>query len=170
MLLHCPAVILNTGWIEATNGNFSIYREGISDSVGKVIEAMDEERLKIAGKYNLDCRPILEIWQKDYGVIGNTVKEAASASVHSTVKKDAPPSLKARYITEDVPYLLVPLVCFARKANVPTPIIDSIISLSSAINGTDYMKEGRNLARMGLADFSQTEIINYVNDCSMCLA
>ena len=62
----------------------------------------------------------------------------------------APRRLDARYVTEDVPFGLVPLAELGRLAGVPTPIALGLAHVASAALGRDFFAEGRTLARMGL--------------------
>jgi len=75
-----------------------------------------------------------------------------------------PSSMKSRFITEDVPYGLVPPAQLAHKFNVDIPIIDATIRLASVINQTDYYKEGRSLAELGIADLSQEELAEVLQE------
>ncbi len=63
----------------------------------------------------------------------------------------APPSLAHRYLDEDVPFGLVPLAHLGRLAGVPTPTMDALIALASAVKGIAYMREGLTLEGLGLA-------------------
>ena len=47
-VFHPALTILNAGWIEATHGDFEYYLQGITPSVAKVLERVDEERLAVA--------------------------------------------------------------------------------------------------------------------------
>jgi opine dehydrogenase len=53
---------------------------------------------------------------------------------------------------EDIGYGLVPWSGLGTLAGVPTPTINSLIQLASAMNGIDYMTQGRTLTKLGLAD------------------
>lgn len=44
----------------------------------------------------------------------------------------------------------------------PTPIIDSVISLASVLNTTDYFKKGRTIELLGLAGKSRELILELV--------
>jgi opine dehydrogenase len=66
--------------------------------------------------------------------------------------------LDARYVTEDVPYGLVPIVELGRLASVPTPVAHALTVLASSALGRDFIKEGRTLARMGLEGRTLTNI------------
>jgi len=59
MILHCPAVILNTGRIEDTNGDFEFYWEGMTKSVCKVMEAMDQERIRVGKAIGIELETTL---------------------------------------------------------------------------------------------------------------
>ena len=75
---------------------------------------------------------------------------------------DAPKFLNHRYLTEDVPHLLVPVVSFGRLLGIQTPITDCIINLASVINCIDHLKKGRNLDMLGLSGMSIEEILDYI--------
>ena len=86
-----------------------------------------------------------------FGLEGDDLHELIQR-LHREVFKDspAPASLDARYVTEDVPYGLVPLAALGRVAGVPTPIADALTAIASAALGRDFAREGRTLERMGL--------------------
>jgi len=69
-----------------------------------------------------------------------------------------PSSMKSRFITEDVPYGLVPAAQLAHKFNIDIPIIDATIKLASVINQTDYYNDGRSLEELGIANLSKEEL------------
>jgi opine dehydrogenase len=72
--------------------------------------------------------------------------------------------LKGRYVTEDLPYGLVPISELGESVGVPTPIIDAVIDIGSVIGETDFRKIGRTLKKLGVADMSKAELLNYVNE------
>ena len=49
----------------------------------------------------------------------------------------APKTIQARYVTEDVPMSLVPISTLGWMAQVPTPNIDAVIQLTSTIYGRE---------------------------------
>ena len=75
-----------------------------------------------------------------------------------------PSSVKARYITEDIPYGLVPVALLARKLGISTPTIDAVIHLASVINQTDYYSEGRSLEELGIAGLDRNELGKVLRD------
>jgi len=49
-----------------------------------------------------------------------------------------------------VPCGLVAMSSLGRVAGVPTPVIDGLIAITSAMLGCDFRAEGRNLVNLGL--------------------
>jgi opine dehydrogenase len=45
---HPPGMLMNAGWIEHSRGEFLFYHEGITESVARVIAAIDRERMAVA--------------------------------------------------------------------------------------------------------------------------
>ena len=77
---------------------------------------------------------------------------------------DSPQSVTHRYITEDVPYLLVPLSEMGKMVKVPTPTIDAIIHLAGIINQDKlYGLLPGGLNAMGFENMSRNEIRNIVH-------
>ena len=63
-----------------------------------------------------------------------------------------------RYFTEDVPTGLVPISSLAKFLGVETPIIDSIINLSSILCGIDFKNEGRTIEGLALRNLIKKRI------------
>src|SRR5262245_55472611 len=45
---HSPALLLNVGRVESTGGDYQHYYDGITPSVGRLIDALDAERVAVA--------------------------------------------------------------------------------------------------------------------------
>ena len=158
-VLHPPGMILNAGWIEHSKGDFSFYTQGITESVGSTCEAVDKERLGLMKA--LGFKPIsLVEW---YNMTGYTslrnvsISEALRASEHQEEIK-APSSMKHRYIVEDIPYGLVPMASIGNALDVSTPIMHSLINLSSIINQVDYWSEGLTVKKLGISGLSRDDL------------
>ena len=165
MIVHCGTAILNAGWIEHTKGDFEFYRHGITESVCRVLEKADEEKVAVGKALGLKVKSTLDIFNEWYPTEKKeTLHEFVTHSrVHCGHGSDAPKHLRERYITEDVPAGLVATSSLGKISNVPTPTIDSLIWLASILNREDYRKTGRNLDCLGFSGMSKEEIINYIN-------
>ena len=71
---------------------------------------------------------------------------------------NAPTSIRVRYVTEDVPTGLVPLMELADIVGVAVPSIRAIVRIANAMLGEQYEKNGRTLLSMGIAGLSAQEI------------
>lgn len=148
-VFHPLPVILNAGRIEA-NLTYEHYRDGITPSVARVLEALDKERVAIAEAFGVRARSALEWMYHTYGVKAKSLYDAVRQNPgYSGIT--APGSLDHRYIYEDVPFGLVPLASFAKIAGVEVPVIESTISLANALHGTDYRAIGRCAETMGIS-------------------
>jgi opine dehydrogenase len=166
MILHCPTVILNAGRIEDTNGNFEFYWEGMTESVCKVMETMDQERIEVAEALGLRLGTTLDyikrLYPKEHG--DNLHGFLTRSRVHGGRGANAPGSLRHRYLVEDVASGLVPVSALGDLVDVPTPTVDSIIQLAAVMNGVDYLQTGRNLEALGLSGMSPGEIMSYITE------
>jgi len=167
-VFHSPGMLMNAGWIEDTGGNFLFYREGITPAVGRVIAALDRERLAVAKALGVPSASFLENFYQaglttraalDSGDISRACKESEP---NKAIK--SPPSLDHRYVHEDVGYGLVPFAGFGDLAGVDTPTIDAIIHLCSQMMGIDYARDGLTLARMGLANMTPSRLLQFVQE------
>jgi opine dehydrogenase len=150
-VLHVPGMLGNQGRLDAGD-RFQFYGAGITPSVARVVDALDGERMAVARAFGADVPTVREWLARTYGIDGEDLYEVIQR-LHREVFKDspAPSALDARYVTEDVPYGLVPLAELGRLAGVPTPVADALTTVASASLGRDFRREGRTLARMGLA-------------------
>ena len=62
----------------------------------------------------------------------------------------APGTIASRWLTEDVPYGLATWAALAAQVGVPTPVMDAVITLASAVLGTDCRTEARGPSDLGL--------------------
>ena len=156
-LLHPAGCLLNAGRIERSHGEFYMYEEGMTPSVVRVIEALDQERIQIGKHLEIDLPTAVDMMvESAYGPRG-TLWESLNGSAGLTPVK-GPPSLDNRYVTEDIPYGLVAWASVGDAVGVDTPVMDSLIELGSAIMGRNCWREGRNLEKMGLAGLDRNQI------------
>ncbi|KAI0968222.1 putative NAD/NADP octopine/nopaline dehydrogenase [Xylaria arbuscula] len=162
-VLHPVTAVMNAGWIEHTKGDFYFYQEGMTPSVTKIMQAIDNERVAIAYEYGARVTSCLKQMNTYYGLNHGSLNEFAKGStLHSTMKL-CPTSMQHRYLVEDLPYVLVPWYELGLKAGKPSPFIRSLILWSSLINNTDYLESGRNLKTLGFADWSLDKVLSYIH-------
>jgi opine dehydrogenase len=165
-VFHPPGMIMNAGAIERSGGDFLFYREGITEAVGRVIAAVDAERIAVAGALGVPTVPFLDLFYeaglttKAAHDSGNIARACAESAPNRAIK--APPSLDHRYVHEDVGYGLLPMAAFGELAGTATPTIDALVRLAGLALGIDYRRDGLTLERLGLAGKSPADLIRFV--------
>ena len=145
--LHTITTLCNMSRIEQM-GSYKNSFYDITPAVARIIETVDEERCKIASHFFKNVMSVTEIMCSLYNIkydnIYDTIKNISAFKIQY-----APNSLKHRYVTEDVPYSLVPISTIGKKLGINSPNMDSIINLASMSNNVDYFAEGRNADKIG---------------------
>jgi opine dehydrogenase len=157
-VIHPTITLMNVALIERTQGDFEFYHEGVTPAVGKLIEAVDQERIAIGKKLGVEVIPDPEL-----GVIQGYMNEATYDNGFVTspgfAGVKAQPSLDYRYFNEDVGYGLVFLQKLGEQIGVATPIMDAVIELVSLVMERDYVGEARRTPEtLGLANHSVEEL------------
>jgi opine dehydrogenase len=157
-VIHPAVTLLNAGLLERTGGGFLFYEEGVTEAVGRLIEAVDSERLAVAAKLGVTI-----LSEPALGVRQGYMREENYSTGYSTAPGflgiAAQSRLDHRYLTEDVGYSLVFLSDLAARLAVPTPVIDSVIAIASVVLARDLRAEGkRTMKTLGLDDMSPEQL------------
>jgi len=81
---HPAQMVCNASWIEASGGDFLVYREGSGSGTSKIIEAVDAERVELAGALGVPTLSLVDA----IASAGYTSAEAArTGSVHLPCKQ-----------------------------------------------------------------------------------
>ena len=155
-IMHPIATILNAGRVEYSKGDFRLHREGHTPSVLRVEECVRDEVYAIAsllgGSDTFIAKGYIEFFSNYY---------QARPAEYSSVD---PQTLDHRYITEDVPYGLIPISELGKKLGIATPLIDSFIEITSTIIQEDFRKTGRTLEALGLDQLNKDQMIELVEE------
>jgi opine dehydrogenase len=162
-VFHPALTLLNAGRIESALGEFQFYVDGVTPAVGRVLEVLDRERVTVAAALGLRARTGLEWLKMAYDATGEDLTEA----IHNQPGYRgimAPRTLHHRYLFEDVPMSLVPMVALGQRYGVSVGGMDSIIRLACFVHRTDYWRQGRTLDKMGIEQWSVSELTQYVQE------
>jgi opine dehydrogenase len=157
-VIHPAVTLLNAGLLERTGGDFLFYEEGVTDSVGRMIEAVDNERLAIAAALGVTIlsEPALGVRQ---GYMREENYSTGYSSAPGFLGIRAQSQLDHRYLTEDVGYSLCFLSDLATRLGVPTPVIDAVITITSVVLARDFRGEGlRTASSLGLDGLSPEDL------------
>lgn len=153
-VMHSPGMLLNAGWIESQPEAFRYYAEGHSPAIGRVIDAIDAERLLIGKAFGVELDSFLDFFYST-GYTSTEAWQSGRSDIAITASKPnadimAPPSLDHRYIREDIGFGLVPMLALAHLAGVDTPAMRSLVELAEIATGFALREEGLNAQRLGI--------------------
>jgi hypothetical protein len=127
------------------------------------LEGSIRERVTVASAVGIRARTSLEWLKLAYDTIGEDLHEAIhNQPGYYGIK--APPTLNHRYIFEDVPMSLVPMASLGMRYGVSVRGMESIIRIGSIIHRTDYWRRGRTVERLGLEQWSVSELTRFVQE------
>jgi len=157
-VIHPAVTLLNAGLLERTGGDFLFYEEGVTEGVGRLIEAVDDERLAIAAALGVTVLSEPAIGMKQgYMLEHNYSTGYSTAPGFLGIKAQS--QLDHRYLTEDVGYGLIFFTELAARLGVPTPAMEAVVTIASVVLARDFRAEGaRTLATLGLDGLSPEEL------------
>jgi opine dehydrogenase len=162
-VVHPAITLLNVARIENTQGRFDFYIDGVSPGVGRVLEAVDRERLAVAQLLGVPVRSMREWLESAYRAKGRDLYEAIQAN-EGYRGITAPPTMDNRYLLEDVPYSMVPMASAGRGFGLTPRAIEAVIDLAGLVHETNYWSRGRTLGALGLEGLSPAEIRRVASD------
>jgi opine dehydrogenase len=161
---HPAPVVLNAGKIEYYGKHYH-YKEGITPSVAKVNQKIDDERLEIAAIFGYKPMNARErLYRMGYCPMKDTLYECYQGSTEIFLPIEGPNDLSGRYLTEDAPCSLVAMAEIAKLVGVTTPVMDSVVVLASTLRSEDYWSTGRTLEKMGLKGMTVDEVRELVKN------
>jgi opine dehydrogenase len=162
-IFHPALTLLNAGWIEATHGDYQFYIDGVTPSVARMLEVLDRERVTVASALGIRARTALEWLKLAYDTDGENLYEAIhNQPGYYGIK--APPTLNHRYLFEDIPMSLVPIASIGKRYGVSVGGMESMIKIGSIIHRTDYWRRGRTVEKLGLEQWSVSELTRFVQE------
>lgn len=160
--LHPGPCLVNASSIERPDVDFFLYEHGFTPAAAKLALAVDRERVAVAKALGYeDLQPVADFahipadytWQQLYMAIHGNI-------THTVIR--GPNDLEHRYLTEDIPYGLVPWVHLGRWAGVAMPKTDAIVQLFQTIHGVDWYQAGCNPAKLGIDQMQPKAFANYL--------
>jgi len=133
---------------------------GISSAVGRLIESLDGERLNLASRFGLSVLTTQEHLHESFGLpLGSVAEMAAEQDIRRNGAPPGPATLEHRYVTEDVPFGIVPLVKFGRIAGAAMPLHEAGLTLIGALYGRSFVAENDILPHLDIDNLSREELL-----------
>lgn len=157
-IIHPAVTLSNAARIEMTGGDFLFYEEGVSDSVGRLIEALDKERIAIGDRLGIRILPDPVVGMRQGYMLENNYG-SGYRKAPGFLGIGAQPQLDHRYLNEDVGYGLVFMSKLGKQIGVETPGMDAIINVATIVMARDYRAEAlRTPESLGIAELSAEEL------------
>lgn len=157
-VLHIGTSILASSTIDQMGEEFILFQHGLTDYAVSLTEAVRQERIKLLELLDLKERDSatgffeeLRDWKNhpEYGVFRSL---------------KGPDSLRHRYIEEDAMACASMALSCAKKLGLKMPVLESVITVASAINQADYYAGGRTLENLGYSeDMPMKEILMQIS-------
>ena len=157
--VHPGPSLLNAGRIEYSNGEFWLYKEGITKYTSNIIKAVEKERIALGKAFGFDVDGAIQgRYERGYFSTneGEIHELFNNSEVFTSIK--GPLSVTSRYFTEDISTGLVLWSELGKVLNVPTPNIDAIITLGSSLLKTDFYEEGLTLKKLGFEGLNKNQL------------
>jgi len=133
----------------------------VTPGMARVMEAVDMEKVAMGEKLGIKVPSIKTQIEVFYGAKGSNLYETL-LNCYAYQVQGAPTSLKDRYVTEDVPYGLVPYALLGQQIGVPVNHLEAMAYIGCAVTGKDFWNEGMNMGKAGLAGMTADEIKAYI--------
>ncbi len=132
-------------WLQNTN---------ITDSVGRLMEALDGERLAIAEAFGVEVRTLRQHFHLSFHApeapLGEMARFLATAGNNPT----APATTETRYVLEDAPFGLYPTVLLGRLSGRPALLHEAGLLTLSALYGRDLPGDNDIITDIDLRRFT----------------
>ena len=122
----------------------------VTPNVGRLLEALDGERLAIACALELDVRTVFEHFHLSYHVPIASVSEMNQEMHARGIGGTGPATADSRYVIEDVPYGLVVTAALGELVGRPARLHDAGTRIFSAMYGRDFAAENELLNALDL--------------------
>ncbi|MDR1110196.1 MAG: NAD/NADP octopine/nopaline dehydrogenase family protein [Deltaproteobacteria bacterium] len=175
-VLHCPGVILGVGTMENygvvfgdEKTKFSIYSHAYCPSISRVQLSFYREQCALAKAIGVG---IQDYDPKDFFSRENLLGQEYMGKDYLIPFEEQDPiqfgtgpfTIHNRYITEDIPVGCHVYHELGKRYGVPTPIIDSMITLASAMAEKDFYQSGYTLDHLGIGHLSGEALLKYLNE------
>jgi opine dehydrogenase len=161
-VIHPPITILNGARIENEGDRTFFYKDGVSPTVARLIQKLDEERMALLNAlgYPAQSDPVTSV-QQGYARSTDYYECYKNGPGYSGFRN--PNTLDNRYLHEDVGMGLVMFCSLGKFLKIPTPTCQAIVQMGEAISGVNYAADcKRTLASLGLEKMSVEALKTYL--------
>jgi opine dehydrogenase len=130
----------------------------VTPTVGRLIEALDIERLAIAKAFNLRVRTVQEHISLSYSLPLGTVAEMNQEKYRQGSGVSGPKTVNSRYVLEDMPFGLLPTVLLGQLTDNAATLHEAGMAILSAAYGRNFAQQNDILPQLDLQRISVPEL------------
>ena len=150
-MLHPAPVLFNIGRIEDSGAPFARYYDGITPTIARFIERMDAERIQLAEIFGIETASTLKWHELCYGAGGSNLFEVLRVN-ERYASLEGPQNLGHRYIHEEIPTGLVPMIALADAVGHHVPCMKAVLELANLVLDQQFARPGRDAKSMGIEE------------------
>jgi opine dehydrogenase len=132
--------------------------------VGILHEAGDKERIKVCEAYDVSALPMGEHYRRWYGSTGDNMYEMLKNTSVYKNRGFRTAGICSKWLSTDIPFLLVPFAQLADLAGVSVPVHRGLIEIAGALSKENFWETGFTLEKLGLDNLTVEEIKRYVTE------
>ncbi|MBS7697334.1 MULTISPECIES: NAD/NADP-dependent octopine/nopaline dehydrogenase family protein [unclassified Chelatococcus] len=161
-VFHVPVCLLNASRIEHRE-TWAPYHQ-TTPAVGRLMEALDGERLAIASAFGIEIHSVNEHFHRSFRVPLGSMAEM-NATLHANGRGPrGPMSMAHRYLSQDIPYGIVFASRIAHLAGVASPVHDAVIAIADVMLGKDCSQDNNLLPVLGLEKLTPQGLLQLATD------
>ncbi len=160
-ILHPTITLLNADRI-ASGVPFDFYSEGVTPQVASMLAEADAERVRIARAYGVPACTLQEWIASAYGHHADSVLAAVGGNP-AYAGITAPNTLVHRYLFEDVPTGLIPLLELGKAAGIAAPTLENLVERAKTALDCQW-DDRRTLVSLGLDGLTPAKILALVDN------
>lgn len=142
MIFHPFPALMNLARIECDE-SYRHYKDGITPMIAKFLEKLDKERIALANYFECPMSDVKHWLEDVYGSEGiNLYSALQNTSQYDEI--GSPSDITTRYIYEDIPTGIVPMLELAKRAGTPHKYLQLVLDLANSMYGIDFREIGRN--------------------------
>lgn len=160
-----PVAVTSVARLEGRNGGVLFWGEGATESVVRLIDALDGELLALRHALgHADHRRYRDflIAQGLAPDSGDLYRVMRAGGITRSFRPSGDITALHDRLALEVGYCLVLASSLGAAIGVDTPVIDGHIAVSDALLQRSFRTEGRTLARLGLAELNADRLTRYV--------
>lgn len=146
-VLHAPIALYGFSKIEQGAEHY-FYREGATSHVVSYIERIDRERLAVMSRIGISGQSCLEIVNNAWNTNCDNLYDAIHLNYPNS---KGPRNIEYRFITEDIPFGIVPVAKLGDLYGVETPYIDTLVDVYCKLMQRDFTAVAPEFTREDIA-------------------